>query len=211
MSQMRSVASRGAWLVAAMLCVAALQPVHAARDYYVSADGSANNRGTADSPWDLRTALAGANGAIQPGDTVSLLNGTYRGHFAVGVSGTAGSPITFKAFRNANPVLDGNITTVTTSAARAGLPGDAISVNLQSAADVSAGTSIVLGGGSGHDQILVVSSVQNRTVTGTRRCALDPRCVELPAGSVVWAKCGASSSAQWTGNSTSVRPAASTR
>jgi hypothetical protein len=186
MSDVRSVAGRGTWLVVVFVYAAVLQPVRAARDYYVSAVGAPGNRGTEDSPWDLRTALAGANGAIQPCDTVFLLNGTYRGHFAVGVSGTARSPITFKAFRNANPVLDGNITTVTTSAARAGLPGDAISVNLESAADVTAGTQIVLGGGSGHDQILFVSSVQNRTVTGTRQCAIDPRCVELPAGSLVW-------------------------
>jgi hypothetical protein len=165
---------------------AALLPVRAAPDFYVSSDGAPNNRGTADSPWDLRTALAGANGAIQAGDTVFLLNGTYRGHFAVDVSGKAGSPITFKAFRNANPVLDGNITTVTASVTKAGQPSETVSVSLESAVDIIRGSQIVLGGGSGHDQILLVSSVANRTVTGTRRCALDPRCAELPAGSVVW-------------------------
>jgi hypothetical protein len=186
MSAARSTVSRGIWLVVAMLCAAVLQPVRAARDYYVSADGAPHNRGTADSPWDLRTALAGGNGDIRAGDSVYLLNGTYRGHFTVDVSGNAGSPIVFKAFRNANPVLDGNVTTVTTSSVRAGRPGDEIVVTLESALDVRPGMQIVLGGGSGHDQIFFVSSVLGGTVTGTRRCVLDSQCIELPKGSVVW-------------------------
>jgi len=179
-------ARRGVGFVALLVWIGMLGQMRAARDFYVSPNGSAGNRGTADSPWDLRTALSGAKGAIQPGDTVYLLDGTYRGHFSAAVSGTAGAPIVFKAFRTARPVLDGNITTVTTSVTKAGRQQEPVSVSLASAADIGAGSLIVLGGGSGHDQLLMVTAVQGTTVAGTRRCQLDPTCTELPAGSMVW-------------------------
>src|SRR5258705_10764463 len=53
--------------------------------YYASPSGSSGGDGSQQGPWDLRTALAGGNGKVQPGDTVWLRAGTYKGPFTVTV------------------------------------------------------------------------------------------------------------------------------
>ncbi|HEX5181427.1 MAG TPA: Ig-like domain-containing protein, partial [Gemmatimonadaceae bacterium] len=45
--------------------------------WYVTPNGSSGGAGTASSPWNLTTALAGAGGRIHPGDTVWMRAGTY--------------------------------------------------------------------------------------------------------------------------------------
>jgi hypothetical protein len=45
--------------------------------WYMSPTGSSSNLGTLASPWSLVYAFAGAGGAIQPGDRVWMLGGTY--------------------------------------------------------------------------------------------------------------------------------------
>src|SRR5438552_14819833 len=51
--------------------------------FYASPDGSAGGDGSRMRPWDLATALTGGSGRrVQPGDTVRLRGGSYRGPFA---------------------------------------------------------------------------------------------------------------------------------
>ena len=45
--------------------------------HYVSPTGSAVGDGSSAQPWDLATALAGAKGRVQAGDTIWLRGGTY--------------------------------------------------------------------------------------------------------------------------------------
>src|SRR5256886_11462312 len=76
-------------------------------NHYVAPDGTTPPAGTGsrDQPWDLATALAGADGAIHPGDTVWLRGGVYPGKFATSISGRAGAPIVFRAVPGERAVL----------------------------------------------------------------------------------------------------------
>ena len=63
-------------------------------DYFVAPRGTDSGRGTRSSPW----SLARANGALQPGDTALLLDGTYTGTpIAPERSGLERRPITYRA------------------------------------------------------------------------------------------------------------------
>lgn len=75
--------------------------------YYVSPAGSGAGDGTHAHPWDLATALAGGAGRVQPGDTIWLLGGVYRGEFRSTLQGTAGRPIVVRQYPGARAVLDG--------------------------------------------------------------------------------------------------------
>ena len=81
--------------------------VHAG--YYVSPGGSSGGDGSSHHPWDLATALSGAAGRVQPGDTVWLRDGTYRGVFRGSVSGAAGKPIVFRQYPNERATIDGRL------------------------------------------------------------------------------------------------------
>lgn len=76
--------------------------------FYVSATGNSGNNGTQASPWDLATALSGASGKIQPGDTVWLRGGTYSGNFTSSLVGTANSPILVQSYPGERPIISGN-------------------------------------------------------------------------------------------------------
>ena len=70
--------------------------------YYVAPTAAVNGQGTADSPWTLDKA----NALAQPGDTVVLLDGVYRGTaIAPAHSGVEGHPITYRAARAGKAVL----------------------------------------------------------------------------------------------------------
>jgi hypothetical protein len=77
--------------------------------YFVGPTGTSAGDGTRDHPWDLATALNGANGQIQPGDTVWLRGGTYSGNFLSQVSGTQAKPIVFRQFPNERATIDGTL------------------------------------------------------------------------------------------------------
>ena len=96
----------------ALLCltVAAHAPSRARSSiYYVAPTGSIGADGTRARPWDLATALAGANGAVQPGDTVWLLGGTYRGAFRTALGGGPGRYIVFRQLPGARATIDGTL------------------------------------------------------------------------------------------------------
>ena len=75
---------------------------------YVSPTGTSSGDGSVTRPWDLQTALSGAGGRIQPGDTVWLRGGTYVGHFTSTLSGTASAPIVVREYPGERATLDRN-------------------------------------------------------------------------------------------------------
>ena len=66
-------------------------------EWYASVSGSVLGNGTFANPWDLKTALAGGDGRIAPGDTLYLKGGRYEGEFISFLRGTAASPITVRS------------------------------------------------------------------------------------------------------------------
>src|SRR5262245_29929545 len=145
----------------------------AVREFYVAPSGSPRNAGTADSPWDLRTALANARGLVQPGDTVFLLDGTYRGRFYVRVSGAVGAAVKFRALPFSAPRLDGNSTVRTTAPIPKRATNERVSVRLASYADSRDGGSFYVVYG-GRVQEVVETSLEDGRIVGTRRCPLEP-------------------------------------
>jgi hypothetical protein len=77
------------------------------RSYYAAADGSASGDGSLENPWDLESALAGANGVIRGGDTIWLRGGTYRGSFEATVGGTQDAPVVFRQYPGERAIIDG--------------------------------------------------------------------------------------------------------
>jgi hypothetical protein len=65
-------------------------------DWYRAPDGRSTNAGTKEAPWDIGSALNGRQ-EIQPGDTLYLIEGTYRRRpnelFDVRLAGSAEKPI----------------------------------------------------------------------------------------------------------------------
>ena len=76
------------------------------RDFVVAPDGSRSNAGTADSPWDLATALAHP-ADVGPGDRIWIRGGTYRGSYSSRLTGAAGAPITVRGYPGERVTLDG--------------------------------------------------------------------------------------------------------
>lgn len=69
--------------------------------------GAPSGDGSERRPWDLATALAGARGKVQPGDTIWVRGGTYQGAFRATVAGREGAPVIVRAFRGERAVIDG--------------------------------------------------------------------------------------------------------
>jgi hypothetical protein len=100
-------AMTGAVTAAARVKVAAGAPTsetHAG--WHVSPNGTPQATGTKGSPWSLSHALDGAAGRIQPGDTVWLHGGTYRGRFVATVAGAAGRPVVIRQYPGERATID---------------------------------------------------------------------------------------------------------
>lgn len=74
---------------------------------YVSPDGLATNDGSSARPLDLATALSSSS-PVQPGSTIWVRGGTYRGAFVSSLNGTSTAPIVVRAVAGERPILDGN-------------------------------------------------------------------------------------------------------
>ena len=61
---------------------------------YVSPTGSDTGDGSSSRPW---ATIQHADTVVRPGDTVTVLDGAYKGDVTLASSGTAGHPITYKA------------------------------------------------------------------------------------------------------------------
>ena len=104
-------------LIIGMLLGASAIEANAA-DYYVSPEGSDNNKGTIESPYATLTPV---QSKVKPGDTVYFRGGTYKPTveqsmgersslyscaFILEKSGEEGSPITYMAYPGEQPVFD---------------------------------------------------------------------------------------------------------
>lgn len=76
-------------------------------DWYVAPDGSPEAAGTQDDPLDLATVLA-AEGPVQPGERVMVLEGTYVGRYLSQVSGEPEAAVVVFAEPGARVTIDGN-------------------------------------------------------------------------------------------------------
>ena len=84
--------------------------------FYVAVDGKADHTGTIDSPWDIESALSGAQ-PIRPGATVYLTGGTYRHPdrswnspgFSIELAGEPDRPIHIRPKPGHRVILDGKV------------------------------------------------------------------------------------------------------
>jgi hypothetical protein len=79
----------------------------AGAEWHVTPTGTAEGKGSANSPWDIKTAFAHP-AAVQPGDTIWLHGGTYKigGTLATKLNGTAEKPIIVRQFAGERATLD---------------------------------------------------------------------------------------------------------
>jgi len=81
-------------------------------DWHVGPNGTAANPGTKESPWDIASALNGRK-EVQPGDTIYLLEGTYRRRpnelFEVRLAGSAEKPIYVQPAAGQRARIDGGL------------------------------------------------------------------------------------------------------
>lgn len=88
------------------------QPARPAGEWYVGPVGETGNPGTAEAPWDIASALGGGQ-KVAPGDTIYLLEGTYRRRpnevFDVRLVGTAERPIHVRPAPGHRVRIDGGL------------------------------------------------------------------------------------------------------
>ncbi len=75
-----------------------------AAEYFVSPEGDDAGAGTREQPW---LTIAKANSVLQPGDTVTFLDGQYAGVIEPANSGAEGLPITYRAENRLGAVVTG--------------------------------------------------------------------------------------------------------
>jgi hypothetical protein len=100
-----NVAMSRACLLLLLTCTLATSAV--ATDYHVSPSGTPNGTGSAESPWNLATALAGP-AAVRPGDVIWLHGGTYRGGFVSRLTGRKDKPVVVRGARGERVTIDTN-------------------------------------------------------------------------------------------------------
>jgi len=95
---------RGLGAIIALALLNATPPLHAA-DYYVSTNGT--DTGNDSSAQPFRTIQKGIDAAGKPGDTVTVLPGTYLEELLLRSRGAPGKPIVIKAAKKQEVILDG--------------------------------------------------------------------------------------------------------
>ncbi len=100
----------------ALVCVLLAAVPSAAAEHYVAVDGKADNAGTEAAPWDLASALSGAQ-QVAPGDTIWVGGGAYkhpdrqpgRNGYSVKLAGAEGKPIYVRAVPGERVTVDGGL------------------------------------------------------------------------------------------------------
>ena len=82
----------------------AVAPLSAA-EFHVTPQGTAAGSGSVEKPWDLSTALA-APAEVQPGDTIWLHAGTYRGGFVSRLAGKPDIPVVVRGVAGERVTID---------------------------------------------------------------------------------------------------------
>lgn len=78
-----------------------------AAEFHVTPTGSPKGNGSQSAPWDLATALA-AEDRVQPGDTVWIHAGTYRGGFVSRLRGRPDAPVVVRGRPGERVTIDTN-------------------------------------------------------------------------------------------------------
>jgi len=90
-----------------------------AADWHVGPDGKSTNAGMRDAPWDIESVLSGQQ-KIAPGDTIYLLEGTYRRRpkelYEIRLEGTAENPIHIRPLPGKRVQIDGGLSMQSPSA-----------------------------------------------------------------------------------------------
>jgi hypothetical protein len=94
-------------------------PMARADRWYVAPDGESSHSGTQAAPWDIASALGGEQ-KVAPGDTIVLLDGTYRRRpkelFDVRLTGSKEAPIYIQPQPGARVRIDGGLSVQSPSA-----------------------------------------------------------------------------------------------
>jgi hypothetical protein len=80
-------------------------------DFYVAPNGTSQSDGSATSPWNLATALSGADGKVKPGDVIWLRGGVYAGDFRSDLTGTVTEPIIVRRYPGERATIQGRLRT----------------------------------------------------------------------------------------------------
>ncbi|HUG69838.1 MAG TPA: right-handed parallel beta-helix repeat-containing protein [Pirellulaceae bacterium] len=91
--------------LAGLAILSALAVGASAAEHFVAPGGSPQAAGTRAEPWDLATALAGP-ALVQPGDTIWLTEGIYRGGFVSRLAGHPARPIMVRAEPGSRVTID---------------------------------------------------------------------------------------------------------
>jgi len=92
-------------------------PIEIPKGIFVSTNGKSTSSGTRDDPLDLATALS-YNSPVQPGDTIWIEEGMYRGSFVSSISGTSGHPISIKPMPGKRVLLNSHNSGISDAALR---------------------------------------------------------------------------------------------
>jgi len=95
------------FIISHLLLIALLGQAAGAQ-FFVSVNGKASGSGLRANPWDLQTALNHPTG-VNPGDTIWVEGGIYKGVFFSYLTGRAGAPVVIRAYPGQEVVLDGNV------------------------------------------------------------------------------------------------------
>ena len=78
--------------------------------WIASPTGTAGGDGSANSPWDITTALEDKTATVDPGDTIYLRGGTYTVPAGIDVNlvGEEGNPVIIKPYPGESVTIDGN-------------------------------------------------------------------------------------------------------
>ncbi|HLZ45760.1 MAG TPA: hypothetical protein VKQ05_08790 [Gemmatimonadales bacterium] len=99
------------WMMIAALATRGIAPNAPAlpHGFYAAPapNGSSAGDGSVTDPWDLTTALSGGHSRVQPGDTIWLRGGTYRGSFRSTVAGRPGALVVVRQYPGERAVIDG--------------------------------------------------------------------------------------------------------
>jgi hypothetical protein len=77
--------------------------------YYVSPTGTPTGAGTWADPWNLPTALSGAGGRVQPGDTIWLRGAVYAGDFRSSLTGSETAQIIVRRYPGEWATIEGRL------------------------------------------------------------------------------------------------------
>jgi hypothetical protein len=150
-----------------------------AAERFVSPDGYPNGDGSWRRPWDLATAL---RSFVEPGDTIWIRGGVYRGRFVSRLQGTGERPIVIRNFQSERAVIDGAYQTAATSHLPAGEPYTTAMLSVADASLVE--PSMVLSAGA-EDLQVTGKSGNSLTVVRGWNGSCQGTCPPVPAGTVI--------------------------